>query len=115
MAYTTPSVTPVPGAPCSYSLTGVAGTMDANIAPSADGTQITVQLFLHDVASAVITCGPATSPLGSPLVGTINFQTANPSFTVPSGTPSDTPLSWNLATPFPSNGQLDIHVEPLTS
>jgi hypothetical protein len=89
--------------------------MDANIAPSADGTQITVQLFLHDVASAVITCGPVTSPLGSPLVGTINFQTANPSFTVPSGTPSDTPLSWNLATPFPSNGQLDIHVEPLTS
>jgi hypothetical protein len=49
------------------------------------------------------------------LVGTVNFQTANPSLTTSAATPSDQPLSWNLSFPFPSNGQLNIHIEPLTS
>jgi hypothetical protein len=114
IAYTTPSVTPVPGSPCNYSLTGITGTMDANIRPSADGSQISVQLFLHDVVDATITCGGIPGPLGSPLVGTVNFPSPNPTLAFPAATPGDQPLNWSISTPFPATGRLNIHVEPLT-
>jgi hypothetical protein len=98
-----------------FAATALAGVLTFAGAPAADGSQITVQLFLNDVVNAMVTCGGITGPLGSPLVGTINFQNLNPKLTFPAATPSDQPLNWNISTPFPATGHLNIHVEPLTS
>jgi hypothetical protein len=121
ITYTTPSITPLSETACGdYQLTGpIAGTIDVTIVPSADGTQITATLLIHDVVSATITCpgdpAPITVPQGGVLVGTVNYQSANPSVTALAGMPSDHPLSWNTSFPLPATGQLTIHIEPLSS